>query len=266
MRIINKSASDTQKLFASLEQRSAQTQEKLSQNFQDAEQSRTQHIIDKVLTYIRESIVTQQKENNPNTKNLVEELTALEDQLIRNKRSTNTEKNKESIQQALRIIDQLELIHIQHTPNEPLFADTSIGSRDLELAYSSYTRRDIRHPEEKPHLNTYERTQILGQFLRKDILHYTHSITPQYIMEILNQAIYVTLILYILYGIAMLVIGREYIQDRTYNLINIGVLGITRYAIYKIYQKYTKNIYITILAVIIVRQLITYGIYSYIAL
>lgn len=265
--IIQKSQADTQKLFASLDKKSIQTNEQLSQSFQDNEQSVIEHIIDKVLAYIREAITIQKKENNLSAKNLLEELESLEDQLVRNRRSTNIEKNKTSIQQALHIIDQLELIHIQNDPNNPILAESSIGTRDLELAYSSYTRRDIRHPDQKPHLSTYDKTIILTQFIRKDIIHnYRNILTPYYIMQTLNQAIYIAVLIYIVYGMAMIIAGNEYIQSWTYNLVNIGVLGITRYAAYKIYQTYNKNIYLIIGAVIILWQLISHFIYSYIAL
>lgn len=264
--IITKSADDTNKLFASLDKKSSKTQENLAQSFRNEDQWLIQHIIDKVLAYIREAVILQKKDNNTNAKNLLEELISLEDELVRNRRSTNTEKNKQTIQQALRILDQIELVHIQNNPNDPILADSSIGSRDLELAYSSYTRRDIRHPDQQPHLSNTDKTMILGKFLRKDILSYGKNITPQHIMQTINQAIYMALLIYIVYGISLIILGTPYIQSRTYNLVNIGVLGISRYTIYKIYQKYTKNIYLAIGAVIILWQILSRLIYSYIAL
>ncbi len=264
--IIAKSADDTQKLFASLDTRSAQTQEKLSASFQDEQQDIMQHVIDKVLAYIREAIALQKKETNNNAKDLVEELAAIEDELIRNRRSTNIEKNKQTIQQALRVLDQIELIHIQNDPNDPIVADSIIGTRDIELAYSRYTRRDIRHPDQAAHLSSYERTIILTQFVRKDFIEKCKNISWDHIMRTLNQAIYIALLMYIVYGIRVIILGTSYIQSRTYNLVNIGVLGLSRFTVYKIYQKYTKNIYLAIVAVIILWQIIARAIYSYIAL
>lgn len=85
-------------------------------------------------------------------------------------------------------------------------------------------------------------------------------------MQTINQCIYIAILIYILYGLGLMVINTTQIQSRTYNLINIGVFGITRYATYKLYQKHIKNIYVAIGIVIIVRQIITRWIYSYLAL
>ncbi len=264
--IIAKSADDTNKLFASLDSKSTQTQEKLSESFQDEQQDIIQHIIDKVLAYIREAISLQKKETNNNTKGLIEELATIEDELIRNRRSTNTEKNKQTIQQALRILDQIELIHMQNNPNDPIMTDSIIGSRDIELAYSRYTRRDIRHPDQAAHLSSYERTIILAQFLRKDFIQKCKNISSDHIMQTLNKSIYIALLIYIVYGISLIILGTPYLQSRTYNLVNIGVLGLSRFIVYKIYQKYTKNIYLAIGAVIVLWQIMSRLIYSYIAL
>ena len=265
--LIHKSVDNTKQMFALLQKKSQQTQTHIAQSFQDAEQTTIHHIIDRALSYIREAITIGRQENKPQTKDLIIQLQWLEEELVRNRRSTNIEKNKQSISEAMHILDQLEFIHIQNNPNDPLFAGTHIGSRDLELMYSAYTRKDIRHPDQKPHLSTYDKVIIMTQFARQDLLYtIQHKIGPDTIMYSINQCVYISIALYVIYGIIMIAMEPNYIQTWTYNLINIWLLWSTRHIAYKIYQTQYKNIYIILITSIIIRQLVSRFIYSYIAL